>query len=85
MFTVYILYSELIDRYYIGQTNDIEKRLVRHNNGYVKSTKAYKPWELVYREEYSTRKEAVNRERELKSKKSKIFLQELIDASRNSG
>ncbi len=85
MFTVYILYSKHFDRYYIGQTNDIEKRLVRHNKGYVKSTKAYKPWELVYSEEYPTRKEAVNRETELKSKKSKIFIQELIDASRNSG
>ncbi len=81
-FTVYILKSELHERYYIGQTNDIEKRLIRHNKGYVKSTKAYIPWTLVYVEDFKTRNESVSRELELKRWKSKIKIKELIDTSR---
>jgi len=34
----------------ICQTNNVAGRLLRHNNGYVKSTKAYVPWEIVYSE-----------------------------------
>ncbi len=36
---VYILYSEKFDRYYIGQTQDFNERLSRHNSGHVPSTK----------------------------------------------
>jgi len=43
----------------ICQTNNVAGRLLRHNNGYVKSTKAYVPWEIVYSEEFTTRAEAV--------------------------
>jgi putative endonuclease len=51
----YILYSEKFDRFYIGQTNDLIKRILRHNNGYVHSTKAFKPWKIVYFKEFETR------------------------------
>jgi len=82
MFYVYILYSKRHDKFYIGQTNNIENRLIRHNNGYVKSTKAFKPWELKYVEAFNTRSEAMKREKELKSLKSKIAIKKLIEASR---
>ena len=81
-YTVYILKSELHDRFYIGQTSDIDKRFIRHNRGYVKFTKPYIPWSLVYVEEFKTRKESVSRELQLKRWKSKIKIKELIDASR---
>ena len=64
---VYIIYSAKAARYYIGQTKDIEKRLIRHNGGDVQSTRPYRPWKLVYSELHSTRGEAVLRERHLKS------------------
>lgn len=81
-FFVYILHSKSHDRYYIGQTNDLEKRLIRHNSGYVNSTKPYMPWSLEYSEEYNSRKEAMNREAKLKAMKSKLYLIELINTSR---
>lgn len=80
-FYVYILYSDVHDRFYIGQTNDLEKRLDRHNKGYVKSTKAYKPWRLLYYEKYNSRSEAMKREGYLKSLKSKAALKDLIEST----
>lgn len=67
MYFTYVLYSTSADRLYIGQTDDLPFRLWRHNTRQVQSTKAYTPWTLVYVEVFSTRSEAMRRERELKS------------------
>jgi putative endonuclease len=67
MFSVYILFSEKGTRYYIGQTNDLVKRIHRHNNGYEKATAPYKPWALVCCLTKSTRSEAVILEKKLKN------------------
>ncbi len=83
MFYTYILYTEKFDRFYIGQTNNLDNRIERHNNGYVKSTKAYIPWEIVYSEAFQTRALATQREKQLKKLKSKIAIQKLVDASRS--
>jgi putative endonuclease len=45
-FWVYIIFSEKFDRFYIGQTNDMDGRIKRHNAGYVESTKSFRPWAL---------------------------------------
>lgn len=63
----YILYSKKASRYYIGQTQQIYNRLEQHNSGFVKSTKPYKPWEIVGFIEKSSRKEAIVLERKLKN------------------
>lgn len=75
---VYILQSVQYDRYYIGHTNSIERRLGQHNDGLSRSTAPYKPWVLVYAEEYETRADAMKRERYLKSLKSKLKVKEII-------
>ena len=77
-FYVYILHSKKSGRYYIGQTNNLEDRLRRHNAGYVKSTKAFRPWELVYTEVFHTRSDSVKRENYLKRLKSKKAIKVLI-------
>ncbi|WP_353678690.1 GIY-YIG nuclease family protein [Rosettibacter firmus] len=48
LFYVYILYSPSHNRTYVGQTNNISTRLDYHNKGKVKSTKAFRPWILIY-------------------------------------
>ncbi|OIO56458.1 MAG: hypothetical protein AUJ47_13020 [Candidatus Marinimicrobia bacterium CG1_02_48_14] len=63
----YVLYSAFHDQIYIGQTNNLDERLKRHNAGRVKSTKRYLPWQLIYSEIFETRSAAMNREEELKS------------------
>ena len=77
---VYILYSENIDRYYVGSTDDLEWRLERHNMGWGKFTKGGIPWKLVYREVYQSKTEALKREREIKRKKSRKYIERLIHA-----
>ena len=64
---LYVLHSKTKEKYYIGQTGDLEDRIRRHNGGRSKYTKDGKPWELMYSEEYATRSEAVRRELYLKS------------------
>ncbi len=78
MFYTYILYSEKFDRYYVGHCEDIEKRLSRHNNKGVPSTKPYVPWKMVYSEKYHSRSEAAVREQQIKNKKSRKYIEYLI-------
>ncbi len=66
MFTVYIIYSVMFDRYYVGMSSDTVIRLKAHNSGSVKSTKQHKPWKYVHKEDYKTRVEARSREKYLK-------------------
>ena len=74
MYFTYVLYSPGYDRIYIGQTDNPEKRLERHNLGLVKSTKAYRPWKLIHYESFPSRSEAVKREKELKSHQGRNFI-----------
>ena len=67
MYFVYILYSKKFERNYVGLTSDLEQRLKSHNSGKVKSTKSYRPWEIVYSESYETIIEARKREKYLKT------------------
>lgn len=68
-YTVYILKSEKNGKFYTGFTNDLNKRLERHNQGRVKSTKAGKPYKIIYTEQFNNREDAEKREFELKNKK----------------
>ncbi len=66
MFFVYILESEKSHRYYTGQTENLDERVKRHNDGRNLSTKAHKPWNLIWWKEFDTRSEAIKVEREIK-------------------
>jgi putative endonuclease len=80
-FTVYIIYSKSLDSYYIGQTSDLEDRLFRHCKSGSKSTTKAKDLKLVYKEVYERRSESVLREREIKNKKSRKYIEQLISSS----
>ena len=79
MYYVYILYSENMDRYYVGSTSDLEARLDRHNNGESRYTKSGIPWQIMHTEEYRTRKEAMSREHHIKKWKSRKMIKKLIE------
>jgi putative endonuclease len=80
MFTVYILYSNNFKKIYIGFTSCIEKRLESHNKLATKGWAIkFRPWELVYKEEYSTKGEAMKREKQLKTAKGREFIWDLIN------
>ncbi|MDX2191129.1 MAG: GIY-YIG nuclease family protein [Bacteroidota bacterium] len=67
MYYVYILYSSSGKRYYIGQTNDVNQRLLRHNSGFEKSTSPYSPWDLILTLTKNSRSEAMILEKKLKN------------------
>lgn len=68
---VYILESIKDARYCIGQTEDLEKRLDRHNAGRNRSTKASSPWKLKWWKEFESRSESVKEEKKLKGIKKR--------------
>ena len=78
MYYVYVLRSEVDGRLYKGMTNDVKRRIKEHNSGKHKSTGPYKPWMLVYYEEYSSRVEARKRECFLKSGQGRDYLKSII-------
>ncbi|MDR1477131.1 MAG: GIY-YIG nuclease family protein [Rickettsiales bacterium] len=68
MHYVYILQSvKFSDRYYVGQTDDLKKRLSRHNAGYAKATKPFVPWKIVSYHAFADVSTAMNFEKYLKS------------------
>jgi len=67
MHYVYVLQSTVDWKFYIGYTADLEKRLILHNSGEVCSTKNRVPLVLVYYEASRCRKDAIHREKYLKT------------------
>ena len=80
VYFVYILYSEKTDRYYIGSTSDIDKRLLKHNLGGTASTRPGRPWKIVYTETLDTKTDALKREKDIKKKKSRKYIEWLISS-----
>jgi len=77
MFLVYILYSSTKEKFYIGQTNNIEDRLRRHNSEQSLSTKNGAPWKVVYTIQLNSRSEAMNLETKIKKRGAKRHLQDI--------
>ena len=73
MYYVYVLYSASCEVYYKGYTENIEKRLDEHNSGLSRYTSGKGPWELIILESHATKREALIREKSLKSCKSDYF------------
>lgn len=67
MWFVYILLCE-DNSFYTGYSNDPQKRFEKHKNGKgARYTKSHKPLKIVFSEEFSTKTEALKKEREIKS------------------
>ena len=76
-YTVYIIHSKNLDKYYTGQTKDFKRRFERHNNSEMNYTKKGVPWELVKTFEVETRSEAIKLERKIKKRGAKRYLDNL--------
>ncbi len=79
MFFVYALKSISHNFIYVGMTENLEERIRRHNNGYVKSTKRYTPYNLIYSETCQSGIQAREREKYLKSSSGKRFLKSILE------
>ena len=81
MFFCYILYSKILNQYYIGHTReDLEERLRKHLSNHKGFTSKVNDWTIVYYETFEEKSIAYQRELKLKSWKSKIKIKNLIDA-----
>ena len=78
MYYVYILKSLKRGRYYVGYSEFPERRLQEHNSGKVKSTRLFRPWITVYVEDCFDELCAIRREREIKSMKSRMYIESLV-------
>lgn len=78
LFFVYILYSLTKDKFYIGFTSNLEERIIRHNQKSKGFTGKINDWKMIYSEAYNTKSEALAREKQIKSWKSRIKIQQLI-------
>jgi putative endonuclease len=85
MYFTYIIQSESTGRYYVGSTDNLDRRVAQHNDPTYKGSKTTKrftgPWKLVYAESFQTRAEAMSRERKIKSWKSRKAIHHLIISS----
>ena len=79
MYTVYVLFSNSFSKIYIGYTNNLEQRVLSHNELAKKGwTMKFRPWTLVHTEQYETKKEAMAREKQLKSAKGRKWIWNII-------
>ena len=81
MFWVYVIVNKN-GKIYIGQTKDIDKRLKYHNRGWSRYTRGKGKWELVIKEGYKSRVEAIRREKELKTGRGREYIKEKIRETR---
>ena len=80
MHYLYILYSQSVDKYYVGESNNVEERLLKHNvHSYEGSfTKIASDWQVVLIFECVSRNQAISLEKFIKKMKSKIFIKKIV-------
>jgi len=75
----YVYVLELCDgRKYIGQTNNLERRIEEHRSGRSRFTRKYGVKRILYSESYTTRSEAMHREKYLKSSTGRAWLKKKL-------
>ncbi|HUX61590.1 MAG TPA: GIY-YIG nuclease family protein [Ignavibacteriaceae bacterium] len=77
-FYTYILFSQTANKYYIGSTSNIVRRLNEHNSKQSASTKAGVPWKLMFTKEFVLKSDAIKLEYKLKKMKSRRYLEWFI-------
>lgn len=81
MYYVYVLQSFNNGDIYVGRSDYLRIRFKAHNLGKVKSTKAYRPWKLIYYEAYADKQDSTKREVQLKMHAAK---EEILQRLKNS-
>ena len=75
---VYAIKSKFDGRIYVGFTENVQNRLKEHNSGKTKSTKGYRPWDLIFTTECQTRTEARKLEKYYKGGSGKEKLKQMV-------
>ena len=85
MYYIYIIYSEGSNKFYVGHTDNLKRRIEEHNSDKKNSyTKKHRPWKLATSFPVgNSRGEALKIERYIKKQKSRKFILELIENKDN--
>ncbi|MBI5872846.1 MAG: GIY-YIG nuclease family protein [Candidatus Omnitrophica bacterium] len=83
MYYVYVLENNL-GKHYMGSCKELEKRVRRHNQNSVRSTKNKGPFKVIHKEEYFTKTEARKREFQIKSYRGNSKFKRLIESPSSS-
>ncbi|MBN1650060.1 MAG: GIY-YIG nuclease family protein [Bacteroidales bacterium] len=84
MYHTYVLYSIQFNKIYIGFSSNLELRLSIHNSDKNTGwTSKYKPWEVLYSENFETKKEAMLREKQLKTSRGRAYIWDLVSSRNN--
>jgi len=76
---VYILQSEENDRYCVGRSKNPERRLEHHNTTSTGFTSRYRPWALVFTQEFPTKDDAVSAGQLIKGWKSRKMTRYVVE------
>lgn len=75
---LYILKSQIADKYYTGISQNPHRRLEYHNTLEKGFTSRYRPWKIVYTKEFNSKEEAMVMERKIKNWKSKKMIEKIL-------
>ena len=80
LFLVYILFSEKLNKYYIGTTDDIERRVKEHNSKFYENNYTSRgiPWQMAFNISCQSSSQAFKIEKHIKAMHSKNYIQNLI-------
>jgi len=78
----YILQSETTGHYYVGSTNDLQRRVSEHFRSHSLATRGRGPWKVVYSEEFASLLEARRRELQIKRWKSAKLIAQLVEQTK---
>ena len=81
---VYVLRSVKDQKFYIGSTNDLQRRVAEHQVGKNISTAKRLPLELTYFEGHRSKEDAIRREKYFKTTKGKVTLRQILRTSLSS-
>ncbi|AVI51345.1 endonuclease [Pukyongia salina] len=71
---VYVLKSTMIEKHYVGFSTNVPRRLREHNAGKNRSTKPYRPYEILFIEAFDNKEGALSREKFLKSGQGREYI-----------
>ena len=75
---VYILKSLSAAKYYVGSSENPNRRSEFHNTIEKGFTSRYRPWEIVFTQEFSSKSEVLRVEKKIKNWKSRKMIEKLV-------
>ena len=80
MYQVYVIYNDAVNKYYIGQSGNLDRRIKSHNYklGKHHTARFEGEWKLIYEESFSTRSEGIRREKQLKTSRGRAYISNYI-------